>query len=46
MNEMDYVEFTVIAEEEFKIEFPDDVVEKFKDVNDMVEFVARSFWAV
>lgn len=42
---MDYTELTVLVEEEFKIEFPDDVAEKFKDVNDMVEYVARSFWA-
>ena len=46
LNEFDYVELTVLVEEEFKIEFPDDVAEKFKDVNDMVEFVARSFWAI
>lgn len=46
LNELDYVELTVLVENEFKIEFPDDAVEKFKDVNDMVEFVARSFWAV
>ena len=46
LNEFDYVELTVLVEEEFKIEFPDDVAEKFKDVNDMVEFVARSFWAL
>ena len=46
LNELDYVELTVLVEEEFKIEFPDDVAEKFKDVNDMVEFVSRSFWAV
>ncbi len=46
MNELDYTELTVIVEEEFKIEFPDDAAEKFKDVNDMVEFVSRSIWAV
>ena len=46
LNELDYVELTVLVENDFKIEFPDDVAEKFKDVNDMVEFVARSFWAV
>jgi acyl carrier protein len=46
LNELDYVELTVLVENEFKIEFPDDVAEKFKDVNDMVEYVARSFWAV
>lgn len=45
LNELDYTELTVLVEEEFKIEFPDDVAEKFKDVNDMVEYVARSFWA-
>lgn len=36
LNELDYTELTVLVEEEFKIEFPDDVAEKFKDVNDMV----------
>ena len=45
LNDLDYVELTVLVEEEFKIEFPDDVAEKFKDVNDMVEYVSRSFWA-
>lgn len=45
LSELDYVELTVLIEEDFKIEFPDDVAEKFKDVNDMVEFVARSYWA-
>lgn len=45
LNELDYTELTVLVEEEFKIEFPDDVAEKFKDVNDMVQYVARSFWA-
>jgi NADH dehydrogenase (ubiquinone) 1 alpha/beta subcomplex 1 len=45
LSELEYVELTVLIEEDFKIEFPDDVAEKFKDVNDMVEFVARSYWA-
>lgn len=36
LNELDYTELTVLVEEDFKIEFPDDVAEKFKDVNDMV----------
>ena len=45
LNDLDYVQLTVLIEEEFKIEFPDDVAEKFKDVNDMVEYVSRSFWA-
>jgi acyl carrier protein len=45
LNELDYTELTVLVEEDFKIEFPDDVAEKFKDINDMVEYVSRSFWA-
>lgn len=36
LSDLDYVEFTVLVEEEFKIEFPDDAAEKFKDLNDMV----------
>ena len=45
LSELDYVELTVIVEQEFKMEFPDDACEKLKDINDMVEYVARSFWA-
>ncbi len=32
-------------EDEFKIEFPDDVAEKFKDVHDAVQYVSKSFWS-
>ena len=45
LNELDYTELTVLVEEDFKIEFPDDAVEKFKDINDMVEYISRSFHA-
>jgi NADH dehydrogenase (ubiquinone) 1 alpha/beta subcomplex 1 len=34
------------AENEFFIEFPDEEVERFKNLNDVVEYVARSFYAV
>ena len=36
----------VEVEREFEIEFPDDDVERFRTVNDAVEYVARSFFAV
>lgn len=42
---MDFVEIMIGVENEFRIEISDEVVEKFKDVNDAVEYVARSFWA-
>ena len=45
LNELDTVELLVGIEEEFKIEFPDDVAEKFKDVHDVVQYVSRSFWS-
>jgi len=45
LNELDTVELLVGIEDEFQIEFPDDVVEKFKDVNDAVQYVSRSFWS-
>lgn len=54
LNEMTYVEvienknskIMVEAEREFELEFPDESVERFKDVNDAVEFISRSFFAV
>jgi acyl carrier protein len=45
LNELDTVELLLGIEDEFKIEFPDDVSEKFKDVHDVVQYVSRSFWA-
>lgn len=45
LNELDTVELLLGIEEEFKIEFPDDVAEKFKDINDVVEYVSRSFYS-
>ena len=45
LNELDTVELLVGIEDEFKIEFPDDVAEKFKDVNDVVQYISRSFWS-
>lgn len=36
----------VEVEREFEIEFPDEDVERFRNVNDAVEFIARSFFAV
>ena len=45
LNELDTVELLVGIEEEFKIEFPDDVAEKFKDVHDVVQYVSRCVWS-
>lgn len=45
LNELDTVELLVGIEDEFKIEFPDEIAEKFKDVHDVVQYVSRSFWA-
>ena len=45
LNELDLVELFIGIEDEFNIEFPDEVSEKFKDINDAVQYVSRSFWA-
>lgn len=45
INELDYVEIMIGVENEFRIEISDEVVEKFKDINDAVEYVSKSFWA-
>lgn len=34
------------VEQEFDIEFPDEELEKFKDLNDAVQYVSRSFFSV
>lgn len=36
----------VEAEREFELEFPDEDVERFKDVHDAVEYISRSFFAI
>lgn len=43
LDEVDMVNISVAVEQEFDIEFPDEEVEKFRDVEDMVKYVARSF---
>lgn len=45
LNELDTVELFIGLEDEFNIEFPDEVSEKFKDVHDVVQYISRSFWA-
>lgn len=45
LDELSYVEVMLEAEQEFVMEFPDDEVEKFKNVEDAVNFIARSFYA-
>jgi acyl carrier protein len=39
------VNISVAVENDFDIEFPDEQVEKFKDIEDMVKYVAKSFHA-
>ncbi|CAD8127467.1 unnamed protein product [Paramecium sonneborni] len=46
LTDMAYVEVMVEVEREFEIEFPDADVECFRTVNDAVEYVARSFFAI
>lgn len=36
----------VEIEREFEIELPDNDVERFRTVNDAVEYIARSFFAI
>ena len=45
LDDLSYVELMLEAEQEFSFEFPDDDVERFKNVEDAVEFIARSFFA-
>lgn len=45
LSELDMVNVIVAIEQEFAMEFPDDEIEKFKDVEDVVNYVGRSFHA-
>ena len=45
INDLSLVEIMLEAEQEFFLEFPDDDVERFKTVRDVVEYVSRSFFA-
>ncbi len=45
LDELSYVEVMLEAEQEFFMEFSDEQVERFKNVEDAVEFIARSFFA-
>lgn len=44
LDELSYVEVMLEAEQEFFLEFPDEEVERFKNVEDAVNFIARSFY--
>ncbi len=46
INELDFVEIMVGVEQEFSIEIEDEALEKFKDINDAVQYISRSFWAI
>jgi NADH dehydrogenase (ubiquinone) 1 alpha/beta subcomplex 1 len=43
---MTFVEVMVEVEREFEIEIPDESVEGFRNVNDAVEFIAKSFFSI
>lgn len=45
IDELTYVEIMLEAENEFYLEFADEDVERFKNVEDVVEHVSRSFFA-
>lgn len=45
VKDLDKVEILLAAEIEFDLEFADEDCEKFRDINDVVEHVARSFHA-
>jgi NADH dehydrogenase (ubiquinone) 1 alpha/beta subcomplex 1 len=36
----------VEAEREFEIEIPDEDIERFRNVNDAVEYISRSFFSI
>lgn len=44
LDDLSYVEVMLEAEQEFFLEFPDEEVERFKNVEDAVNFIARSFY--
>ena len=45
LNELDMCEVYIMLEKEFDFEISEDDCESFKTVNDLVEFVARNFYA-
>ena len=45
IDEIDYVNVMFAIEQNFDLEIPDDDLEKFRNVEDVVEYVARSFYA-
>lgn len=45
LNELDMVEVYIMLEKEFDFEISEDDCETFVTINDLVEFVARNFYA-
>ena len=45
IDDLSYVEIMLEAEQEFYLEFPDDDLERFKTVGDVVDYLGRSFYA-
>lgn len=46
LGEMAMVEVMVEIEREFEIEMPDEDIERFRNVNDAVEYISRSFFTI
>lgn len=45
LDEIDLVNIMVAIENEFDMEFPDEEIERFLNVEDVVKYVAKSFHA-
>lgn len=46
LNDLDVVEILFEAENEFQLEIPDEDAEKMRTVEDAVEYISRSFFAM
>ena len=45
LNSLDIAEITLGLEKEFNFEMPEDVIETWTTVNDMVEYISTNFYA-
>ena len=45
VDQLTLVEIMLEAEDEFYLELPDEQVERFKNIRDATEYIARSFYA-
>jgi acyl carrier protein len=45
VDELSLVEIMLEAEDEFYLELPDEEVERFSNIRDATEYIARSFYS-